>query len=311
MISWHAWDKATISGHIVYLYRITFKGQVEDSVIAYASGRETKTFDGTEFLPHPCVHEEIKEDEIGAITTIKVPAAVMWIETCLKHNPSLTLEIFRWREEKQTAHLLFFGTHKQTTFADTDILIDFGNPLAASNVKLITYYTQRFCNHDMYGQFCGLRFDDFVQEFSGYEVLDHRRIRVEGASFDPDYWKSGLFFYSILISDNTYTFTIEQSNMIRNIENEDTLVVKYPLSNHLNTGRPIHIAPNCILDLDRCAKFFSNAQRATAWPDMPRSNYTTVDVTQIGEGNQGNIGVPRELAGPSPFSPAGEAEGDL
>lgn len=299
--TWKAWDAAVASGHINYLYKITFHGRNTDTIVPYVTGREEITFDGVTYLPHPCIHDEIKQDEVGAETGIRIPAARLWIETCLKHDPRVSLEILRWRDELNDAQSMFYGTLKETTFAGSDINLSFGNPLAAANVMLITYTTQRFCNHQMYGKLCGLDFDKYKVEFPEYEIQYPRTIHVPGASFDPDYWESGVFIYSAAVTDGVRVFNIEQSNMLRSV-GSDSFELKYPLSPYFDTTVPILLAPNCLLDPKRCKRIFSNSVRATAWVDMPRSNYSALDVTQMEEGDWGTIGAPvkRRAAVPVP-----------
>jgi len=290
-IGWEQWERAVTSGHIKYLYKIQFVGREHTTVVPYTTGRESAIFEGVEYRPHPCIHEDIKHDEVGAETSIKVPAAKLWIETCLKHNPKVTLEIFRWREELGSAQSMFFGNLVETTFADTDIVMEFGTPLGAANVQLITYYTQRYCNHDMYGQYCGLNFNALRQKWSVYNVIDNRRIDIN-TTLDEIYWQNALFFYTVKLTDGIHEFLIEESNMVRGFDQTE-IITKYPISQYLDTAEDIILAPNCLLDLSRCKNMLSNLTRACAWPDMPRANYTMLDVTAIGKGGGGNIGRPR------------------
>lgn len=290
--TWQQWERAVAAGHMRYLYRIQFKGRTMVTDIPYVTGREPLEFEGITYLPHPCVHEDIKFDEIGAETVLKVPAAKLWIETCLKHSPRVSLEVFRWREELADAQSMFYGNLVNTSFADADINMDFGTPLGAANVQLVTYYTQRYCNHDMYGQYCGLDFDSLKLEVDNYLFETNRRVDLGGMSLDKEYWKNALIFYTIKVTDGMYDFHIEESNMVKSMEG-GTLVLKYAVSQYIDTTMPIYIAPNCLLNLDRCQANFGNLPRACAWPDMPRANYTMMDVTSIGKGNNGNIGGPR------------------
>lgn len=292
MATWQQWEQAVAAGHIRYLYRIQFKGRTMVTDVPYITGREPLTYNGVTYLPHPCVHEDIKFDEISAETSLKIPAAKLWIETCLKHSPKVSLEIFRWREELNDAQSLFYGTLINTSFADTDIVMNFGTPIGASNVQLVTYYTQRYCNHDMYGQYCGLDFDSLKLELPEYIFETSRRVDLGGRVLNTEYWKNALVFYTIKVTDGMYEFKIEESNMVKIIDG-DALVLKYAVSKYVDTDEPIYIAPNCLLNLDRCKGIHGNLPRACAWPDMPRSNYTMMDVTSIGKGNNGNIGSER------------------
>lgn len=289
--SQNAWDRAVASGHIRYLYKFTFLGRTVTSIVPYCTGREELTVDGVTYKPYPCAHEEIKQDEVDAETSVRVPASRLWIEMVIRNSPRLKLEIFRWREELNAAVSIFFGNMLTAGLVENHIAIKFGSPIGASNTELITYYTQRYCNHDLYGQYCGLNFDAFKMVLPTWTQIANRSIDV-GTPLDINYWVNGLMFYTIVVDDSTYTFDLEQCNTFRSIQG-NIINTKYPVSQFIDTVQPITIAPNCLLDLGRCRDMMGNLARACAWPDMPRSNYSAMDVTAIGKGNTGNIGRPR------------------
>lgn len=288
-----AWDRAVASGHIRYFYKFVFHGRTITSIVPYCTGREIMPFDGVDFKPYPCAHEEMKFDEVDAETSIKLPASRLWIEMTIKHSPKLTVEVFRWREELADATSIFYGNMLSSSLSENLISLKFGSPIGASNTELITYYTQRYCNHDLYGQYCGLDFEAFKQVIpaGSWTQIGPRSIDV-GMPLDFNYWVNGLLFTTIKVDDMTYSFDLEQGNTFKSVQGS-IINLKYPLSQFLDTTRDITIAPNCLLDLSRCASLMGNLPRSCAWPDMPRSNYAAMDVTALGKGNSGNIGRPR------------------
>ncbi len=288
-----AWDRAVASGHIRYFYKFTFLGRTITSIVPYCTGREEMPEDGVIFKPYPCAHEEIKSDEVDSETKVRLPASRLWIEMVIKNSPRLKLEIFRWREELSASTSIFYGNMLSAALAENVISVSFGSPIGASNTELITYYTQRYCNHDLYGRYCGLDFDALKQVIpaGSWTQVGPRSIDI-GAPLDFNYWTNGLLMTTIKIDDGTYSFDLEQGNTFKSVQGS-VITTKYPLSTFLDTTAPITIAPNCLLDLSRCKAMMGNLSRACAWPDMPRSNYTAMDVTAIGKGNSGNIGRPR------------------
>lgn len=286
-----AWDRAVASGHIRYLYKFTFQGKTLTSIVGYCTGREELTVDGVIYKPYPCAHAEIKQDEVDAETTVNVPASRLWIEMTIRNSPKLKLEIFRWRQELDAAVSIFYGNMLSSSLGETTIGLKFGSPIGASNTELITYYTQRYCNHDLYGQYCGLKFDAFKMEIPAWTQVANRTIDI-GQALDADYWVNGLIFYTITVDDSTYTFDLEQCNTFKSISG-NYLTLKYPISQFIDTAKSLVVAPNCLLDLSRCKGMMGNLPRGCCWPDMPRANYTALDATAIGKGNGGNIGRPR------------------
>lgn len=288
-----AWDRAVASGHIRYLYKFTFQGRTITSIVPYCTGREELTVNDVTYKPYPCAHDEMKWDEVDGETKIRLPAVRLWLEMVIKHSPRLKVEVFRWREELQSAVSIYYGNMLSASLAENIINIAFGSPIGASNTELVTYYTQRYCNHDLYGQYCGLKFDAFKQVIpaGSWTQVGQRAIDI-GTPLDFDYWTNGLLFTTIKVDDGTYAFDLEQGNTFKNVQGS-VVTTKYPLSTFLDTTKDITIAPNCLLDLGRCKSMLGNVARACAWPDMPRTNYTALDVASIGKGNTGNIGRPR------------------
>lgn len=298
-VLWDAWQKASASGHIRYLYKFTVDGRVDDTVIGYCTGSDVITYDGVTYIPYPCVHEEIKKEADDAETSINIAANKLWLSLLFLNNPrKLHGEIIRYRTELLMGATLYRGDMKNRTLNNNVIKLEFGSSFASSNTNMITYYTQRFCNHAQYDYYCGLNFDELAIEVPAaqYEIEGRKTIHfVDGFTLNTgnDYWKNLILLYTVSLTEDGFTFRYEQDN-IANLVTPEAVTLKYPLSAIMDDTAHITLAPNCLLQLTRCKNLFGNLPRACGWPDMPLKNYAALDATQEGKGDGGPRSAPNK-----------------
>jgi len=294
-VTWKDWDAAVISGHIKYLYEIECTGKIVDTFMRYCTGRENIVYDGNEYVAKPIKHGKITFDSTKGKASIVLPGSVLLIELFIKNiAPKTKLTIYRWREELDEAIVIFKGVLLKANFADSLMSLSFGSAMEGVDDNTLTYFTQRYCNHAMYDQRCGLDFETMRIQVDDWQLKIHNRI-IFGGTFDIDkeYLKCALLFYTIRVFDNDQEYLIEQSVTIAEwIGSTREARLRFPIPESVALDQPMYLAPNCLLDLDRCNNIFANVHRACAWPDMPRTNYAAVDVANLNRDAECNIGFP-------------------
>lgn len=295
--TWNAWQIAAASGHIRYLYKFVIEGRISDTIIGYCTGSDEVTFDDVTYVPFPCAHEEIKRTSDDAETQINLAASKLWLSLLFMNNPKkLHVEIIRYRTELLDGATLYRGAMRERTIQTNVIKISFGSSFAASATNMITYYTQRYCNHTQYSQYCGMLFDDFKQAIpaAGYTLDSRKVIRLTPdyqLNLGANYWRELILIYTVTVTDGDYTFSFEQDNIARSVT-PDTITLKYPLNANVDVTNDMVIAPNCLLELPRCRDVFGNLHNACGWPDMPLRNYAAMDASQLGKGEGGPASMP-------------------
>lgn len=298
MATWEAWECAAQVGHIRYLYDLRIEGKNAVSHIRLCTGRTEVTFNGAIFKPYPVKHSDITFNLVDAETSLELASSKALAELFVKHSPpTIMLTIWRWRRELNSAVSLFTGQFAEAGLDNHIFKVKFNTAIGASNSNMVTYYTQRHCNHDMYGAFCGLQFSDLRVAWSAqtWDVAGPRLLTTQGFTFDQVYWSKGMVFYTIKVIDGEYDFEFEGSNTIRSIiqnGNDAQVELKYPLSPYLLKTGELVMAPSCNLEAVRCRDIFGNAARFAGWPDMPLRNYSAVDATKEGTGTRGSCGGP-------------------
>ena len=298
---WQKWENASVVGHIRYLYKFEFPSRTKTTYVTYCTGRQDVGFDGHIYTPHPCVHGDIQKTQNDSEVGIQLGASPMWVEAVITNIcRKLNLTIYRYRQEMLDAVAIFKGFANEYSIRNNVISMKFLGGLGDGNSNIILYYTQAHCNHDMYGNFCGLNFNDMKVEIpAGGWAVDTKKtiILLPEFAFDPTYWNNALLMYDIVVDENDHTFIYEQDNMAHTVAG-NAFVTKYPISNLVRpTEYPLTVAPNCNLSLHRCRDIFGNMARSCGHPDLPLINYAQVDSTAGGRATGG----PLKYIGESPY----------
>ena len=107
------WDKcedAALVGHVFYLYKITVSGRRRNTVFCYCTGSDKIVYEGYEYKPYPCIHQEIKNTLDDSTTSISFAASKMWITILLENTPhKVTVDIFRYKMDINMGLALYGG----------------------------------------------------------------------------------------------------------------------------------------------------------------------------------------------------------
>ena len=293
MSKWSFWEEHTYMGHVAYLYQISLIGKRRTTTIGYCTGKEPISWKGQTYIPYPCAHGELTSDLEDVKGSISFAANQMWIDILITNMPNkIKVVVTRYKHDIAQGKVIFVGNMNSFDLTKNVFKLDCSSSFAAANSDMITYYTQRHCNHEQYGYYCGLNFDTYKLPLANYTMLDRRTIQID-ASLDSKYWANFVLIYSVSVpvtmGDWTHTVEYDLENIAANMTG-NIATLKYPLSLHFpKRASAIEIAPNCNLSLVRCRDHFGNLPRATAWPDMPLQNYTAADATQCGKGRGGPL----------------------
>ena len=303
---WDAYEKAGVVGHIRYLYELELPGRVTNTISRYCTGTEEIVWKGNTYYPHPCKHNSIKRTESDEELKVQFAATQLWMNALFLNDcKKLRVRLFRYREEVKNAIIMFTGVAGRFSFSDNTITLECSSSYAASGALVKIYYTQTHCNHDPYGTFCGLNFDQYKVEIPAgkWSIQGNRTIAFDPdtVTLDPNYWKSCIILYNAEIEDGINKLWYEGENMASTV-GAHTIIAKRAIPVFVKPWKiPIVIAPNCNLTLQRCQSVFGNTARACGWPDMPLTNPATNDISNTQKHAEGGpVGMP----GPSPFHQA-------
>ena len=113
-----------------------------------------------------------------------------------------------------------------------------------------------------------------------------------GYNLDSAYWQELIIIYESRFVEDGKEIVFELDNMALAASGRH-INAKYPVSCNTDPARDaLIIAPNCMLQLQRCRNVFGNLPRSCAWPDMPLQNFAAIDVEQQGKGTGGPLGPP-------------------
>lgn len=301
---WDAWEKAGTVGHIRYLYEFRIPGYLHETVIRYCTGNDIIEYMGASYYPHPCKHEGIKRTSSSDETTLSLAASKLWLLMVFEGNvKKINVKVMRYRIELGKAIILFNGAVSKYSMANNVLTLECVSAYQAAEAMLTIYYTQMHCNHDLYGTFCGVSFDDYKAVIPGgnWTLSGNRGIDLHGNFFlDQSYWKDCLVVYDTIVTEKVmdieYEIVFETDNMAQAV-GRNTLLLRYAVSRIVNPAQTdLHIAPSCNLLLERCRDVMGNLPRACGIPDMPLSNPSTTDCL-----NKENYGAPWNAPGPSPY----------
>ena len=302
---WDSWEKAGVVGHIRYLYEFRIPGYMHETIIRYCTGNDIISYQGNDFYPHPCKHDGIKRTSSSDETTISLAASKLWLLVVFEGNvKKISVRVFRYRIEQQKAIILFNGVVNKYSMANNIMSLECVSAFQAAEAMLIIYYTQMHCNHDLYGTFCGLKFNDYRQKIpaGNWTLSGNRAIDLHGNFYlDQTYWKNCLVIYDVLVKEEVddieYEIVFETDNMAQSV-GRNTMLLRYAVSRIVNPAQTdIYIAPSCNLQLERCRDVMGNLPRACAIPDMPLQNPSATDCL-----NDDNYGWPMDAPGRSPYN---------
>ena len=300
---WKAWDDAAHSGHVVYLYKFTLSGKnSQDTCFRYCTGTQPTTYEGEVYRPRVCRHGDIQITMQDATASIEMVATTAWIVLLIDNTPNkLHLNIVRYRPDISMGKQLYSGDYRGCELHTNIFKLSFGSSFTASDVDMITYYTQRYCNHAPYQRYCGLSFDAYkhVVPAGEWEVVGRKSVNIisPGLSLDPSYWAECVITYPVTVTEEGEDVTFELDNMAVNSGGK-YIQTRYPISVYADPKKAaLTIAPNCMLQLRRCRDVFGNLPRACAWPDMPLKNYTALNSVTAGTGTGGPVNTPGKHPG--------------
>lgn len=296
--TWDKWEDATNAGHVTYLYKITVSGRRRSTVRAYCTGSDKLVYNGVEYKPYPCKHNEIKNTVDDSTTSINFAASKSWISVLLENTPhKVSVEVVRYKTDIDMGSTLYSGEMRKSVLDVNTFTLDFGSSFAAANTDLILYYTQRFCNHAQYQYLCGMNFDAYAVTIPpGMWSLSGRKQILLHSSYnlDPTYWQELVMLYESRFVEEGEEYIFELDNLAVSARGR-SISTKFPVSCGTDPKvDALTIAPNCMLQLQRCRDVFGNLPRSCAWPDMPLQNFAAIDVEQQGKGTGGPLGPPSE-----------------
>lgn len=293
---WDAWEDATLVGHVIYLYKFAVSGMRRTTAFHYCTGTTNITYDGAVYRPWPCIHKEIKHTVDDSTASVDLAASKGWISILFENTPrKVEVSIYRYKTDIDMAFCLFNGEVRKHSLEVNRLSLSCGSSFAAANTDLLLYYTQRFCNHAQYQYFCGMQFDSYAVVIppGKWSLTTRKTIKLaDEYDLDGSYWKELIILYESRFTENGEELLFELDNLAVSVS-KNIIGAKFPVSCNTDPERDaLTIAPNCMMNLQRCRDVFGNLPRSCAWPDMPLKNFAAIDVEQSGKGTGGPLGPP-------------------